>query len=702
LGRRSAAAKLAIVPKTRAVLVCLAALSACSRSTPPAEGLGSASAPPLADSSAANPAAPPAFGPLAEPPRVERTADGIVILKAKPPPSESAGSVRWLRDAARTLQWTSSEASDGARVYFAVSEKADDIVVRDGVVQEGVLRSLGVSEGGCGAARDGELLLSGVVDSDDMVNTVTLDGRTGTRSSEMKPRRVQMVARIRANGAIEKTLLPPTIPTDDRCRAWLGPKDSYALATSTLVNWDGKQHTIARELYAGRMTLGSPTSPRYCFRYCKQAEEAANPPATKKLSQACGQSAAWIAYQDWVGGACRGRAVRLGPSGALEVLDGLPSSKMLNGSHDAVFTERGDMVIALDYRFASYLVWPLGAKAHSPVRRLDASDVLAKASPTMIVRGIGGTVPESNTYAVVVGKHVGYGTGGGTYGYHGISRSAEAHQAQVDRARAVLGAGDLVVVHEAVVDRQCGAYLRSPIGHENMQIHDFSPPKLPALSAKAVTRPARCTPLRSVSALPANPDLLLAIAEDGQLLGAWLPPPLPLPHGSHFGKPLDKGPIAQSPRAGTGWLSVGRVDRVEGIDGVPAPGADTAIADGSWQAGGAAVLHVGKTAILFTPNGALTLPPGTKPMAVGTAGTLAAWGAKGHELVVCAVKGCRLLDPGDHGDIVAVVPRSLNDLILGYADGRVGVYLTPEQGGSAIQAHPLEDALEELLEKRPK
>jgi hypothetical protein len=233
-----------------------------------------------------------------------------------------------------------------------------------------------------------------------------------------------------------------------------------------------------------------------------------------------------------------------------------------------------------------------------------------------------------------------------------------------------------------------------------MPISDWTPPPLPALSPKAVTRPAKCLPLAGVSALPGNPDLLLATAKDGELWGAWLPPPLPLPQGSYFGQALDHGPVVQSPRPGTGWIHLGAADRVEGEDGVPAPGADTKIADGSWQAGGAALVRVAGAEILLTPRGAITLPPSARPMAVGKADRAHVWAALGDRLVDCAPL-CRVLDTGVRAPITGVVPRSETELLLGYAPERVGVYVTPAPPGEVVPAHPLAKALASLLAMMP-
>ncbi len=41
-------------------------------------------------------------------------------------------------------------------------------------------------------------------------------------------------------------------------------------------------------------------------------------------------------------------------------------------------------------------------------------------------------------------------------------------------------------------------------------------------------------------------------------------------------------------------------------------------------------------------------------------------------------------------------------MILGFADGRVGAYVIPAAGGDPIARHPLTDALDAALAKRPR
>ena len=106
-------------------------------------------------------------------------------------------------------------------------------------------------------------------------------------------------------------------------------------------------------------------------------------------------------------------------------------------------------------------------------------------------------------------------------------------------------------------------------------------------------------------------------------------------------------------------------------------------------------------ALDLRPAGAVTIPAATRPMAVATDGTLHAWGALGARVVDCTAT-CRVLDPGVGVDVTAIVPRTRDQVILGFADGRVGAYAIPATGGDAVARHPLTDALDAALARRPR
>ena len=92
---------------------------------------------------------------------------------------------------------------------------------------------------------------------------------------------------------------------------------------------------------------------------------------------------------------------------------------------------------------------------------------------------------------------------------------------------------------------------------------------------------------------------------------------------------------------------------------------------------------------------------GTIAVAVASDGALHVWGALGPRLVECTAT-CRVLDPGVGVAITSVVPRTADQVILGFADGRVGAYVIPAAGGDPIARHPLTDALDAALAKRPR
>jgi hypothetical protein len=227
------------------------------------------------------------------------------------------------------------------------------------------------------------------------------------------------------------------------------------------------------------------------------------------------------------------------------------------------------------------------------------------------------------------------------------------------------------------------------------------PPQLPALSPKAVHKPGKCLALEHLNALPGDEDLLLGIHQ-GELWAAYLPPRLPLPQGtSHWHQgPPPAPPPPVTPVPGTGWSRIGPVDAIDGDHAIADPGGNTTIAYGTWQAGGAAVLTAGGETILLTTEGAVTVPKGTLPMAVGQTTHLWLYGAIGSKLVACK-STCRILDPGPQSDLVAVVPRSEDVLVLGYADGRIGSYRVPASGGQAVPQHALVATLNAFLKTKP-
>jgi hypothetical protein len=671
------------------------AAAAADAPSPDATGAGRLDVAPAGDVAAAAaappvPAGPPVFPPLAAAAPALTTEDGLPVLEVSAESAGREGGVQWVFTAWNTLHYAQYHASDGRRVLLAVAnryQEHSDVLIRDGRIYTDVLRGLAeapANPGGCGAAADGTVLLSAPPEP---------GGRQG-------PQHAWIVA---PDGTVRHDLLPEYAGAGSDCQAALDPDGRYAVATFRVSVWDGTQFAIDDVWSEPRLRMGGARGPWYCFDSCNAGETAANDPNVDVLKTALDCSAEYAVHGEWLAGRCRqgNRVVRLKRGGTPEVseaIPGLPTSKV----NDLVLTLAGDVVAALDYGFASYMVWS-ATGAVSPQRRLAAGEVLSEASPTLLVRGLPPDVPEAVVAAVELGRSLPFGASGSTYGYAGISRTGEAHAAQVARARAVLPRSErLVVAHEAVVDLACGAYVRSPIGWEGAQIEDWTPPVLPALHRAAVHDPPECLPLEAVTAVPGVPDLLLARTADGELAAAWLPPPLPLPSGtSHF---HDQGPPppppVQHPRPGTGWTRLGPVAAVVGEPGVPAPGADTAIADDTWQAGGAALVATGAAEILLTPTGAATLPAGATPRAVMLYAP-GAYGALGHQLVACDAARCRILDPGPRSAIVAVVPRTATTVVLGYEDGRIGTYEVPAEGGEAVTENPLASRLRTLLAARP-
>ncbi len=660
----------------------ITALTACQSAATPAF-----SPPPTASS------APASWPPLA-PFHIERTEDGVPIVLARPGDADVKGGVRWLSSRGETLEYPTYEATDGGTIYFAVRNNAQeyhDVLVRGGKVYEDVLAGLvgdATNPGGCAATQSGELILSA-------------PRSAGTRKQ-------QVVWRVPSTGGAPAVFeVPESASAEEDCTAWLDADRTFALGLFGIVTWDGAAFHNDPDWYAGRTVMGSAHGQRWCFASCNAHERAATPPETAARLDLLGRcDAEWTGGGGWIAGVCRGggRAVRWKEGLDPEVLEGLPTSKATYSTPIAL-TDRGDLIVGLDYGFATYVVWRAGGTAASPVRTLAAGDRIARASPTALIRGLSAGVPEAElgTAAVVLGPNIGFGANGPTIDYASFEGTVRAHVAQVERARAVLPARPLWVAHEAVIDPTCGTYVRSPIGWEGAEISDWVPPVLPALHAAAVTPSPTCTPLAQVATLPGDRDLLLGRTTAGDLVGAWLPPPLPLPRGESFG---DRNPEVeppsvppQHPKPGTGWIPLGRVDALEGAPASPEPGDDTRYAPAAWQIAGAALLRSGAAEILVTRHGAMTLPPGTVPMAVDPY-HLGAWGAlSGGRLVVCDAI-CRVVDPGVGAEITTVVPRTPDQVILGYSDGRVGIFTVPTDG-VAITQDPLVPTLTAFLKTRP-
>jgi hypothetical protein len=96
----------------------------------------------------------------------------------------------------------------------------------------------------------------------------------------------------------------------------------------------------------------------------------------------------------------------------------------------------------------------------------------------------------------------------------------------------------------------------------------------------------------------------------------------------------------------------------------------------------------------------LAIAPEAKPMAM-LQYDLGAYGAIGSRLMFCG-RSCRVLDPGVNRELIAVVPRTKEVLVLGYKDGRNGLYTVPQAGGRPVPEHPLVAAIRQVMAKRPR
>jgi hypothetical protein len=634
---------------------------------------------------------PDRFPPIANPRPESYTEDGIPVMTVRAAAQQREGHVTWISRAWNALQIPLFEATDGKRIYFAktgVSQGFADVLIRDGQVYTDVIEAISGVEphpGGCAGAVDGRLLLS-------------------APDHPPQGHGNQQVWTIQPSGEIEPVPLPEHTSSAEDCKVWLDPDGAFALGTFGIVVWDGQKFQGDNRWSAVRTEMATAKGPRFCFGSCNAYEKSDDGGAAQgALDQALGGChARYHVYQRWVVAECRRerKVGRIALGGSPEVIANLPRNANQYGDIIAV-TERGDVVIGLDYGMRSYVVWRAGSSQLSPVRQLGADEALAQSSPTLLVRGLPPRVPDDSTGATLLGTKIAFGAGGSTYGYNAITRPQEPRQAATERAKQVLPRSKkLVVAHEAVVDLECGAYVRSPIGWEGMRIHDWSPPQLPPLLEAAVHDPPFCLPLAQVVAVPGDPDLLLARTRDGRLVAAWLPPPLPLPSGTgRFQPKPPQPPPVQHPRPGTGWFDIGRAEKIEGLPGLPAPGEDRDVASSSWRAGGAAVVTAGGVQILVTPHGTATLPPEVKPMSL-LQYELGVYGAIGSRLVFCDGR-CRILDPGPKRNLIAVVPRARDLLVLGYEDGRNGLYRVPGQGGEPVADHPLAKALAQVIAKRP-
>jgi hypothetical protein len=677
---------------TPIIAVLVASASGCGKDKPEAGGGPEPFVVPDAKIEPVTQAIPERFPAITNPAPEGYTEDGIPIMTVRSGSQQRQGDVTWISQAWNALEIPLHEATDGARIYFGrsgISSGFADVLVRDGTIYTDVLAAVSAvtpHPGGCAAAAQGRILLSS-------------PGHPPLEHGN------QLAWTIEPTGEVRPIALPDHTSSSDSCKAWLDPDGAFVLGTFGLVEFHGKEVTKDQSWYAGRTEMATARGPKFCFESCNRQEISEDGGAAQQaLDQALGGChARYHAFRSWVVAECRRehKVARIARGGQVEVLTGLPDNRNQYGDIIAM-TARGDVIIGLDYGMRSYVVWPVGSPRHSPVRTLAPNEALATSSPTLLLRGLPSGIPEDTVGATLMGATIAFGAGGSTHMSQAITRGQEARVAAVARAVAVLPRSqELVVAHEAVVDLECGAYVRSPIGWEGQRIHDWSPPQLPALFRAAVYDPPTCLPLAEVVAVPGNPDLLLARTRDGRLVAAWLPPALPLPAGtSHFHPRPPEPPPVQRPQPGTGWFDLGRADSIAGLPGLPAPGGDKDVERSSWHYGGAAVVRAGSAAILVTPHGPVTIDPRAVPMAI-LQYEIGAYGALGSKLLFCDTR-CRILDPGVPGQLIAVVPRAKHALVLGYDGGRNGIYNVPPTGGQAVAEHPLATAIRAVMARRPR
>ncbi len=646
----------------------------------------------------AEPPSPPPIDPwpsLSLPAAPPMTPDGLPILEVSMP----EGS-RWdVTPAWHTLTYAQQQASDGISTFVAVRNDEgmwSDVVIRGGEVRTNALRRLAETAThprGCGFAREGTLLMSAPIPAE----------KPGEAST-------QGVWVVKTDGSIVRHTLPADAGSSPDCKGVLDGPERFSLFVGPLVEHGEDGFRIDREWDASRTFLTEPMGPRYCFRNCNEQEQAATPAplvaALEEVSKGC--ATRYAVYGDLVVARCNktNTVVRVHvSSGEVETLTGVPKSAV--PSDGVQITRDGHVVIELAVHMSRYMVWPASSDTPSPWRSRELSEVIVKTSPTVLIRGLPEPMPRVEVSAVLLGATLPFDEQRGlSRADHVLDRGSSALHARSDRATAVLPSGPVVIAHEAAVHLGCGAYVRAPVGWEGEPpAHDFDPPVIPPVDPKAVHTPSPCRPLTEVHALPGNPDFLLALTEDGQLATGWLPPPLPLPstyRRGHMAPPPTTAGLPGVPQPGPGWVLHGSVDSIEGLRALRAPGTQAKPMAG-WHKGGAAVLKADGATIVVAPQGAWTVPDGTKPMALQMGPSPRLYGSLGPKLVVCDER-CRTVDPGDGRDIVGVMPRTQGEVILGFGEQRdeTAVYRVPSKGGTATPVHALEVSLSGELKAQPK
>lgn len=705
--------------KRATVFVSLSVLLSCRGIAPPL-------APLALEAPAPRPAtvAPwPAFGPVDGKARA-RDDDGIAYLDVELPALGSTGAVRWIPPVFATLEGLPEESSDGERVYFAASRANGfhDVLVRDGRVVDDVVSRLARARaaGGCGAVgRRGVLFVA------------------GKRFGEPDSHDPTGAWRLDASGALVAVDLPGE--TDAECAAWLDDDSAFAIAGRDLRVFDGARFVDRTEAVAvpSLLRLAGARGPRHCDEgECTRGgtkDESVVPhdeASLRTLRAALGPCApptpagAFAALGDFLAMACpSGRVARMKRGEAPEVAEHLPPSRLLNGRYDVALTSDGDVVVGTAAAMHSYVVWRHGESALSPVRTTPPGERISHSSPPVHLRGLLSPIPAESVSSVLLTKPVRLGSTA-RVAYRRPMGGAAARLAQAERARQVLGDREIHFVGEAAIEASCGSYTRAPVGHEGMQISDFTPPPQPKLDPALVSKPDHCIGIDRAIALPGNPDFLLAKTADGHLASAWLGAEPRLPPGFDWRRGVPAGGIrTTSASRGSGWtVHPFTVEELVGEQSFSAPrnapsdaatptmsptdttrrapDSEAEVWDRPYYRAGLGVVRLRDADILVGPRVAVKLPGAMVPQAVIEGSAPRILGSVGAALVVCDTT-CRTLDPGPRGAILSVVPRTRDLVVLTYDDGRMGLYEIPSKGGVDAGDHPLSRRLRAVLEHPP-
>jgi hypothetical protein len=565
------------------------------------------------------------FNPLPERQQV-KTSEGLGVLVVAEARTQFEGQVEWLSPFWSTVRAVPYEASDGAEVYLGIrnANPRSDVLVRGGQMHFNVVEALQNAPtehpGGCGAAANGAILIS----------APTAHGASN------------WAWHVERSGAITEFSLPDSTPPRADCAAWLDSTGDFTIGIAGLVRGrlDSLEHIDDdRRWSAGRAILGRAGREPYCFAHCNASERAGeNQELAEQLVSALGGCfAQYAAHGDWIAGRCDEEPVvaRIEADGQIEQI-ALPYEQSV-GARIALL-EDGTVVMTSDVRRRHYLIWPADSDALVE-REVEPTEYLAMSAPPVLLRGLPPHPGSSTVAAIPVGEPSAYSSTN-TIGYDPMPIDAQTRAREADRAAEFLASTELVFVHRVAVDLACGGTAELPIDE-----------------VQAMPREG-CIGLQSVAAIPARPNILLGLGRQNDLMLLRIG--------------------GEDP-----WLELGTADAIDGIPGrAPATPARHSLSHG-WASGGAAIVGIGPSEILVTPQGASTLPPGTVPMSVALDDS-SSYGAVGQQLVVCR-DGCFVVSPGVESEILGVVALSAETVLLIYDDERIGYYAVPTSGESVTQ-----------------